>query len=321
MDSFLERLKYGMTTLSGKSGKATSGLADMLVHLESVVAPDNARPNMYMQVLQAMMTGNGENMQQVLDIVKMSEGERQRMKEIAETITKKFAELEALSNANALSTGVKKDSDGTAGGAAGGAPMSGGGYWKDLNDRIKSINATKAKATDPKEVESADKSLDFLAKNNLRHPIFSPETLKATFGDRVIFIAVTFAMRSFALTFLHWALKTRMVNSFEYAIVFYVFVYLLFFAFWVLVVNVSSQDLTLHMIFYYVNLDADSGTGRVWLHAALQLLLLPLPFILRSKSDETQAKLETRDQVRALNMVGKLSFVLWALGAFIALRF
>jgi hypothetical protein len=307
MDNFRARLFYGLSALDGKLEKKTS-FSDWFKPTDELLEGMNQdRVNLYWQIVQAITTGNSDVVGRTLDIDKMTHHERQVKKDIMEKIAKRLLGV----------TAINPDIDVTAkkaGGAQAGGAQEGGAYWKDLYDKIMAVeNGT--------DVTDKNQALRQLAKDNANHPIFSPDTLKTTMADRIIFIAFTFALRSFSLTLTQWALTTRMVNTFEYAIVFYVFVYLMFFALWVLIVNISDKDLFLHMIFYYVNTEGDRGTYRIWLHTLIQFMLVPVPFVLRTRNDDKNPKLSVEDQIRAMNMVGKLSFVLWALGAFIALRF
>lgn len=318
MEVFKDRLKamtdkvsYGFTELGGKK-LSTPSANDIMSGVNAIVGKVD-RENLYLQVMQALATGNADTMRTVYDIANMSEGERLQVKKLTNDIVKSMVGINSLS------------------GGDGGGEQAGGAYWADLYEKIRAVQtapaaeaakgAEAAPGAAPAAAPSKEEVLGSIAKANRNHPIFGPDTLKATMIDRVIFIAITFVMRSFSMTCLHWALTSRMVNTFEYAIVFYVFVYLMFFAFWVLLVNVNRKDLTLHVLFYYVNFDSDYGSYRVLLHSLLQFLLLPIPFVIRTRNTEKNPKLEVADQVRALNMVGKLSFTLWALGAFIALRF
>jgi hypothetical protein len=142
--------------------------------------------------------------------------------------------------------------------------------------------------------------------------------------DRVVFIAVTFALRSFSLTFLEWAMTNRMVNRTETAIVFYVCMYLLMFALWVIVVNVGKRDLFFKVAFFFVNTQGPRGFINIVLHILLQLLLLPIPFILQSINASTSTSssgfLSFEERRRTLRMVGNLSFLMWMVSSLVALR-
>jgi len=288
LDTFKERFKYGFSDITNV-GKPSSTPSFMTNEQLYSLSPD--RFNFYVQLTTALMTGDPSVVYRALGIESASRHQRQRVRDMLDDIGKQISVLESKKPIP-----VEK-------------VVEGGGYWSGLNDKL---TANK----------DNDIGLAAIAKQNQADFSFSPETMRATTTDRVVFIGMTFALRSFSLTFLEWALTNRMVNRTETAIVFYVCMYLLMFLLWVFIVNVGKRDLFLKVAFYFVNTQGPRGLIRIVVHLCLQLLLLPIPFILQTvnQNSNTSSYLSFEERRRTLRLVGNLSFLMWMVSSIVALR-
>ena len=306
--NFGERLKYGFRDLTsvGQPSAAPSFLTN-----EQLYALNPERFNFYIQLTTALMTGDPSTVFRALGIENATRFQRQRMLELIENIGKELGALQAVNTEAeqedaALRTRLAEKQVGKA--AAVEAEVAGGGYWRTLSDTLQD--------------ESFDDKLK-TAKGNENHPIYSPTTMEVSMTDRVVFIGMTFALRSFSLTFLEWAMTNRMVNRTETAIVFYVSMYLLMFALWVIIVNVGKRDLFFKVAFYFVNTQGPRGFINIVIHVLMQLLLLPIPFVLQSINSgggQSSGFMSFEERRRTQRLVGNLSFLMWMVSSLVALR-
>jgi hypothetical protein len=298
VSKFMARFREGFGSLT-EVDKPSSPAIDLLTN-DQLFRLSPERFNFYMNRKDAIDSGDEEIMQRVLGIETLSRFAREKMARQTSEIAEGLLSVQAARNMS--------------GGGGSERQQHGGAYWKTLYDQL-------AAAETIQDDDQKAEAIRGLAQAHMNNPIYSEKTLQVTLTDRIIFIAITFALRSFALTLVQWGLSTRMVNTMEMAVVMYVVAYLLMFALWVLIVNIGSRDMFLHMVFYYVNTQGDKGAMRVWLHAILLFVLVPVPFALRAKSDDANPKLSTEGQARTMTMLTNISFIMWAVSAFVALRF
>lgn len=303
-DKIKKLFEYGFQDLTaiGEAKSVVPGFltADQLMRMN----PDRYR--FYMQLSAAMLSGNPNVVYRSLGIHRMNEHQRSEIREHLADLEKYLSAYRSTEKEleNEMKSGITSQAGG-------------GNHWEELVKKVTDFNENKAAV--PADSDAAVEKLKLL-ENERSNPLFSPDILKATVTDRIIFIAITFAIRSFSLTFLDWALSNRMVNSVESAIGFYVGMYVLMFLLLALVVNLQEKGTLLPIMFFYISTHAPRGGIRIGLHVALQLMLLPIPFILRVAKSSTTQYLSFEDRRRSLRLVGNLSFIIWALTSFIALR-
>jgi hypothetical protein len=167
----------------------------------------------------------------------------------------------------------------------------------------------------PEAVEKLADQLD-------THPIFNPENEKISMTDRVIFIAVTFMIRGLTLFLIDWGINSMLITTFNRAFLYYTLLYFTLFMMWVLLVNAGSdgENIPLKMAFYYVNWKAN-GVGRILAHLAVQVFLIPIPFIVREplQGAPDTATFEKRRAV--YRVLSNFTFFVWVMTSIIALRF
>lgn len=168
---------------------------------------------------------------------------------------------------------------------------------------------------------------DNIAQEVENHPYLSPNMKKTTRTDILVFIAVTFVLRSISLFVVDWAINTHMVVSKEDAIFTYIGTYILLFCVLALLVNTgnSSEDESMinpfKLLLYYINIETQ-GSTRIVVHMLLQLVLVPIIFVVKDKRaaytntvvfDDKQAK----DIYRVL---ANVSLFIWAASSVLAMR-
>lgn len=151
-------------------------------------------------------------------------------------------------------------------------------------------------------------------------PILSPSNEALTATDRIIFIAMTFVLRAVALYIVEWAVNTYMVKSFQNAFKLYLICYLSLFTLWVVMVN-SSNKLFLKMLFYYISTDPH-GLGRILVHVFIQLMILPVPLIVKTKGFEyTQEEYTYEQRRKTMSILNNFTFFIWAITSIIATQY
>ena len=143
-----------------------------------------------------------------------------------------------------------------------------------------------------------------------------------TMNDRFIFVAVTYILRMICLFFIDWAISTNMINSFKDAFLYYTGLYCLMFVFLTFVV--SNSDIGVQMLLYYMNTDAETGTGysRMILHLFLIFLLLPILYVIQDPSTNTNVNTTDYEyKERISKSMTIFTLISWMLTSAIALRF
>ena len=192
-------------------------------------------------------------------------------------------------------------------------------FYSDLLDKAQSLTSFDTDV-DADDILEKRNEVIFELENNTQH---SPKNAELTTTDRIIFIAVSYIMRSIALYIVEWGISTQMVVRFQMAFVFYFAVYMTLFLMLVILVNTSNQ-LYFRLLFYYVSFD--NGLGRNALHIFIQVLLLPIPFLLNENPDDKtnglQEEVTSFQKRRALmHSIENFSLFIWIFLSFIATVF
>jgi hypothetical protein len=191
---------------------------------------------------------------------------------------------------------------------------------KKISDELQtSIDKDTTKKAQLEKLEDAE--LDKIVE----HPFFSPKLAETTVTDRIIFIALTYVIRTIVLFAVDWALQINMIASFQETFFMYIIMYILLFFTIVLLVNTeySEQLNPFKLIFYYLNSDLN-GYGRIILHIVIQLFLIPIIFIAKDKTVQSETynsdamTFDTRQQY--LGTLTRLSLFLWMVSSIIAIR-
>lgn len=310
----------------------------------------------YMQALPMVSDPNTKNIYDtVIGVVNRNRSTHQRSKELSADIVKRMENLyqksksdeiqktqvakrltDALGNSPIETTVVNRDpgvvapgtngtqgapgnSDGDGKGATQGNPTQGAkrnGQGGGSNKFVELSNTW---------VEGDNQKADLAKKDMLRvnfenDPIISPDNAKITSTDRLIFIAMTFVLRAISIFLVEWAVNTYMVKSFEAAFKLYLICYVALFATWGIMVN-ASGSLFFRMLFYYIDYESH-GIGRILVHFFVQLMLLPIPYIVRTKGFETAQEEYTYERRRkTMSILSNFTFFIWAITSIIALRY
>jgi len=206
----------------------------------------------------------------------------------------------------------------------------------EINEIIinKSENKQPKQQKEKPEMIKELKSVYDNYKDNL-----SPEFLEISMIDRAIFIASIFIIRQISLTFVDWGLNTNIINSFHRAFFMYSCIYLIFFIFIIMLVNVvvyypvmelfSNTTITKipnYLYYYYIY---TNGFMRLIIHMLVIIILLFVPYLINMDKvkifwfNETTKNIsydyETKHNI--YQSISLFSFIIWVLTSFIALKF
>lgn len=174
-----------------------------------------------------------------------------------------------------------------------------------------------------KDFDSAQREGNFEKQKKIydewdNNPVYSSEVEKVSTTDRVVFIGMTFLFRVLTLYLVEWGINNRMITSFEQSFWYYFIIYISFIVLWSMLVNINKDEIVFHLLFYYINTNNSKGMVRIFVHCAIQLLLLPIPFILKEVSSPMYLNFEQRRNV--INTLSNYTLFIWILTSAIALR-
>jgi hypothetical protein len=177
---------------------------------------------------------------------------------------------------------------------------------------------------DLKKADTEEKQKNVMTRY-LNDPVASPDNMKITSTDRIVFVAGTFILRSIALFIVQWGINTYLIRDFKNAFMLYVTSYLCIFMLWVILANSKRDIKFFKLLFFYISY-TPHGYGRIIIHTAIQLLLLPVPFLIRDPTSTTNndmqatpLTIEQRQDI--MRTIGTFTFIMWILTSFIAFSY
>jgi len=194
-----------------------------------------------------------------------------------------------------------------------------------------SLKTTK---TNPEVIKSLKNVYDKYRDN------LSPAELEIKMVDRIIFIITTFIIVQISLRFVDWGLSSNIINDFKWGFLMYSAVYICFFVFVTMVVNVvvfypvmelftSSSIITIPNVLYYFYIYTN-GFGRILLHLFIIILLLFVPYVINidkltfswlNNNNDTNVSADFDKKQRIYNSIYLFSHIIWLLTSVIALKF
>jgi hypothetical protein len=167
-----------------------------------------------------------------------------------------------------------------------------------------------------KKMEEKDPDLDLEVDGD---PYVSPDVRNITLNDRIIFVALTFIVRSICVFLVEWAVSSEMTTTFRDAFTQYVTLYILIMVFLTFVVSTNSVGV--QMLLYYMDTEAN-GYARIILHLSVIMMLVPMMYVIKEQSlDAIVGKMTFETKKRISQAVSGFTFIIWLLTTLIALRF
>ena len=160
--------------------------------------------------------------------------------------------------------------------------------------------------------------------------------LDINFNDRLIFIAVTYFIRLISLFLISMALNSNLINNFHFSFIYYCAVYIIFFLFITMIVNViyyfpivqlyndSSITIIPNLLYYFYVYT--NGFNRLFLHIILILLLLLVPYIINKDTSGTEnnkvnISYNLTLQKHIMDTLSYFTLLIWILTSIIAIKF
>jgi uncharacterized membrane protein len=321
--SLLDKSYYTRNFVS--TGMPKSNMLQTFFSEKNVRDFNQDRYNWYLQMLQGVMNPSSKG---IVDTVLTIEQNNRVMRDRVEKSAKEMAEgLQYILNSKTEPEKKEKFVH-YLNGQLGTNPLtknialSGGSPTID-NGPSKVYEAADKEIVEP--IKKPEDVMDDNIKNKLieynNNPITSPKNELITGTDRIVFIATTFILRALSLFMVQWALNTYMVRSFQGAFKLYIGCYISLFMLWVTLTNASRSILFFRMLFFYVS-TTPNGYGRVIVHLLVQLLFLPIPFIVQDQkmnAVDTDFTYEKRRSIQST--VSNFTFFMWLLTSVIAAKY
>lgn len=166
----------------------------------------------------------------------------------------------------------------------------------------------------------------------------SPDKLKITYIDRIIFIVSTFIIRFISLMIINWGLNTNIISSFYRAFNVYCFVYILFFVFITMIVNVivyypimdlfsNNNIINIPNLFYYFYVYTN-GSIRLLVHIFIIILLMFIPYVINMDKLQLARIADTTKNIsydyekknKIYDAINLFSLIVWVLTSVIAIK-
>lgn len=204
---------------------------------------------------------------------------------------------------------------------------------KSVDDLV-SDKKTTATTMDKKQITKKAMEIYNTYKDDV-----NPKMMEIKMIDRVIFIITTFIIRYLSLIIVKWGLDTNLVNSFHSAFSYYTIIYLIFFTFITMFVNVviaypimqlftNQSILNIPNVFYYFYIYAN-GVMRLLVHVTFIIVLLFVPYIInidkinlkRNDKKQVNISVDNERKEKIYNSIIIFSTIIWVLTSIIALKF
>jgi hypothetical protein len=182
-------------------------------------------------------------------------------------------------------------------------------------------------------------------ENDPNNPI---EAFEIRFEDRLVFIITTFFIRYAAISIIQRGIDINLVKSFYEGFIYYGAIYIIFFWFIVLFINIDNNytvgylDLNglinyIRSLFYYFFMGTN-GISRLLIHSLLILVIIIIPIILNIKYEKTKdplnvdadADTDAIERIKPLTLeertklskaISLFTLLIWILTSIIATKF
>ena len=176
-------------------------------------------------------------------------------------------------------------------------------------------------------------------ENNPRNPL---EALELRFGDRLMFIIVTFFIRYVTISIIQRGIDINLIPSFYEAFIYYGCIYIIFFWFIVFFVNIENNYTVdylningimsyIRSLFYYFYMGTN-GISRLLIHSFIIILIIIIPIILNIKNkvvedpindDQLDKKplLTLEERTKLSKLLSTFTLFIWILTSIIATKF
>ena len=173
------------------------------------------------------------------------------------------------------------------------------------------------------QLTSDDKKNDEIVKKYTESPFYSPNNEKVNMTDRLIFVVLTYIIRSLALFLVEWGIYTGYITDFNQAFGLYFGMYASILFLTLFLTNGKKDDMIFRLLFFYINTQSDDGRGvlRIIVHIFCILLLLPIPLVVREYREfKPKEILSFKEKSKLLNGIQTFSLYSWILTSVVAIN-
>ena len=173
------------------------------------------------------------------------------------------------------------------------------------------------------QLTNDDKNNDKIVKKYTESPFYSPNNEKVNMTDRLIFVVLTYIIRSLALFLVEWGIYTGYITDFNQAFGLYFGMYASILFLTLFLTNGKKDDMIFRLLFFYINTQSDDGRGvlRIIVHIFCILLLLPIPLVVREYREfKPKEILSFKEKSKLLNGIQTFSLYSWILTSVVAIN-
>ena len=173
------------------------------------------------------------------------------------------------------------------------------------------------------QLTNDDKKNDEIVKKYTESPFYSPNNEKVNMTDRLIFVVLTYIIRSLALFLVEWGIYTGYITDFNQAFGLYFGMYASILFLTLFLTNGKKDDMIFRLLFFYINTQSDDGRGvlRIIVHIFCILLLLPIPLVVREYREfKPKEILSFKEKSKLLNGIQTFSLYSWILTSVVAIN-
>jgi hypothetical protein len=323
----LNRFLFNFKNLTSLGGPKTD--LNTFIDNEQLYKLDPDRFNFYMQVLESVSNPNPDVLTEVIRKENLTRYERERVEKKLKNIENYFEnridnieeegessssmkDIQKLKRKLALNpltqeiviTEIEKDKK-----------FEGG----DISQLKKKLGLGDGEL----QLTSDDKKNDKIVKKYIESPFYSPNNEKVNMTDRLIFVVLTYIIRSLALFLVEWGIYTGYITDFNQAFGLYFGMYASILFLTLFLTNGKKDDMIFRLLFFYINTQSDDGRGvlRIIVHIFCILLLLPIPLVVREYREfKPKEILSFKEKSKMLNGIQTFSLYSWILTSVVAIN-
>lgn len=323
----LNRFLFNFKNLTSLGGPKTD--LNTFIDNEQLYKLDPDRFNFYMQVLESVSNPNPDVLTEVIRKENLTRYERERVDKKLKNIENYFEnrmdnieegessssmkDIQKLKRKLALNpltqeiviTEIEKDKKFE------------GGDISQLKKKLGLGEKENLQLTDD------DKKNDKIVKKYIESPFYSPNNEKVNMTDRLIFVVLTYIIRSLALFLVEWGIYTGYITDFNQAFGLYFGMYASILFLTLFLTNGKKDDMIFRLLFFYINTQSDDGRGvlRIIVHIFCILLLLPIPLVVREYREfKPKEILSFKEKSKLLNGIQTFSLYSWILTSVVAIN-
>ena len=139
-------------------------------------------------------------------------------------------------------------------------------------------------------------------------------------SDRFMMVVIAFVLRNLTLYLVEWGINSTFINTFKSAFDYFILIYSLLFLLIVCAVNNNMiKNISLKMLIYYLNIEAN-GAFRIIIHLLIMVFLYPIVIIFKNKNPDNKIiSYDDRNSIK--NVLETITFIIWLIQSIIILRF